>query len=122
MAKISFYLSRFEKSSIAFLSQILNLNLLNSQCHFLAPRLLIDQSYKTAVSEINKFFYIGRTDNLGELVRRVTYAENEFGVSLTNNTVNKKVSWDDFDSYLKNFLYKRMKPDFLLYESVRDKF
>jgi hypothetical protein len=122
MARISFYLSKFEKSSIGFLSHILNLNLLNSQCHFIAPRLIINQDYKTALSEVKKFAYVGRTENLTQLVKKATYSENEFAIFHTNSTKFKEITWDDFDPFLKDFLYKRMKPDFLLYEAVQNTF
>jgi hypothetical protein len=122
MGKIAFYVAKFEKNSLNYLSQILNLNLLNTQCRFIAPNLIIEPTPQVARKEIQKFSFVGRLENAAELVRKVTYQENTFGVFHSNKTNIKKILWEDFDPSLKNFLYRRMKPDLLLYDTVCEYF
>jgi len=122
LGRISFYISNMEKSTPNILSKILNLNMLNSQCRYIAPRILLKHEYKVAKDSIRMFKYIGRTENISSFVKKVTYQENDWPLFHTNQTSIKFTSLDDIDSYLKDFLYSRLKPDFILYEAVQNIF
>jgi hypothetical protein len=122
MAKISFYVSKIEKTNPGILSTILNLGILNTQSQMIAPDLLIDQSKATAISAVKRFKYIGKLNKIEGLIRKITYSENSFPIFHSNSTANKYFSIDDLQGNLKDFLYKRMKPDFLLYEAVSEYF
>jgi len=122
IAKISFYLSKCDNSTLGLLAKILNLNMLNSQCKFIAPSLLIDPTYKTAVQSLKAYKFVGTTEKIDKLIKKITFEENEFPQFKTNITTTSQFIWDDLDSTLKNFIYKNMKSDLLLYESVNDYF
>ena len=122
MAKISFYVSKMEKTNPGILSTILNLGILNTQSQMIAPNLLLDQSKDAAMRAVRKFKYIGKLDKIDDLIKKVTYPENSFPIFHSNSTTNKYFSINDLQGNLKDFLYKRMKPDFLLYEAVSEYF
>lgn len=122
LALISFYISRPERSWINTLSKILNLNLLNSQSQYIARSLLLEATKANALKEIKKYSYIGRLEDPIPLVKKITYPENTFNITHTNKTTTPLIHFDDLEKPLKDFIYKKMKPDFVLYEAVNEYF
>ena len=122
LKNISFYTSTQSKSDLSILSRILNINLLNMQSKFVSPDLFINPTKKTALNEIKKFHYIGRMENISGMVKKVTYPTNDFPLLHSNLTTNKYYSIDDLKGPLKDYIYEKMKPDFLLYEAVNEYF
>lgn len=122
MARISFYVAQSDKSWIGILSRILNLNLLNPQSKYIAPELLMEPTKSNALKAISKYSFIGRIENSNAIFKKITYPENTFAMSHVNKTTKPFIGFDDLDSSLKNFIYKKMKPDFVLYEAVNEYF
>lgn len=122
LAKISYYLSCPDNSWTSTLSRILNLNMLNSQSSQIASQLLIDPTSENALKEVKKFCYIGRTETLKDFIKKITYPEFDFPANHSNKTTRPYLNFDELDAPLKNFIYKKMKPDFLLYEAVHEHF
>jgi hypothetical protein len=122
MAKISFYVSRQDRSWIETLSKILNLNLLNTQSKYIAPSLLLEPTKTNALKEIKKYSYIGRLEDPMPLIKKITYPENTFDLAHVNKTTAPFIHFDDLEKPLKDFIYKKMKPDFVLYEAVNEYF
>jgi hypothetical protein len=122
LAEIIFSASSPKKTDLSILNMLLNSNKINLQSSYIAPRLLIEPTKKKALNEIKKFQYIGRLENITEMIRKVTYKTNDFSPFHSNSTTNKHFLLDDFQGPLKDFIFKRMKPDFVLYEAVNEYF
>jgi hypothetical protein len=122
IGRISFYIANMDKTMPNILSKILNLNMLNSQCRYIAPKLFLEHEERVALDCLRPYKFVGRSENMDSFIKEITYPENDWPLFRTNPTLTKNTSWDDLDGNLKNFLYKRMKPDFLLYEAVQNNF
>jgi hypothetical protein len=122
LGRISFYISNMEKTMPNILSKILNLNMLNSHCWHISPQLLLEHDYRVALRSLRPYKFVGRTEDMSTFVKKITYEENSWPLFRTNSTSAKHIAWDDLDLNLKNFITKRMKPDFLLYEAVSNTF
>lgn len=122
LALISFYVSRQDRSWIETLSKILNLNLLNQQSRYIAGALLLEPTKANALKEIKKYSYIGRLEDPMPLIKKITYPENTFDLAHVNKTTAPFIHFDDLEKPLKDFIYKKMKPDFVLYEAVNEYF
>lgn len=122
LQKMSFYLSRQDKSIPDILSKILNLGMLNNQSKIIAPNLIVTPDKKTAITAIKQFQYIGRLENFSEMIKKITYPGNNFDLLRSNITTEKLYTLDDISGSLKNFLYEKMKPDLILYETVCEYF
>lgn len=122
IGKISFYIRNLEKSIPSTLSKLINLKMLNYQSRHIAPRLVLDPQYKTAINCLKGYRFVGRLESIDLLIRKITYDENEWPVTKANITNYKYYTWNDFDPYLKDFIHKKMDSDFLLYEAVKDRF
>jgi hypothetical protein len=59
---------------------------------------------------------------MSQMIRKVTYPTNDFRLFHGNSTTNKHYSLDDLQGPLKDFIYDKMKADFLLYEAVEEYF
>jgi hypothetical protein len=122
LAKISFYNLETSKSDLSILSKVLNLNALNTQTSFISPALFLNPTKKNALNDIKKFYYIGRMENISEMVKKITYPTNDFPIFHTNSSEYKHYSMDDLKGPLKDYIYKKMKPDFVLYDAVNEHF
>ena len=101
---------------------VLNLNILNSQSGVIAPGLLLEPTKDKALDEIKRFQYIGRLENLSQMIQKITYSSNDFSPFHSNLTTSKYYLLDDLQGSLKDFVYDKMKADFLLYEAVQEHF
>jgi hypothetical protein len=122
IGKISFYISHLERNAPSILSQIINLNLLNAQCKYINPEIIIDSSDKNVREHVKQFNYIARCENFSESLRNIIHKDFNFDVSKLNITNHNNIDWNDLDSNLKNFIYKRLSPDFILYNMVCEVF
>ena len=119
---LSFYISHIEKNTPSLLSQIINLNALNAQCKYIAPNLIFNPTEVLAKSYIRQYKYIGINENMDGFMRKILYPEFKSLIPIDNKTGNKLIKYEELDPYLKNFIYKKLKPDFILYEEIKNYF